>query len=77
MAAAKKCDRCGDFFIEQENSVIEETVQLILESLSPFFFKSKEQQAIEQLIDLCPKCSKSLSKWLRGKEDGNGNQADC
>lgn len=68
---AKRCDRCGDFYTERPANALENVAQALAqmaEAVSPCVCKSKEQQLIEMVIDLCPKCSKSLNNWLHGKE---------
>ena len=73
MASAKKCDRCGDFYTEKESNVFNDAttaLQRLAEALSPICpTKTREQQVIETVLDLCPKCSKSLTNWLWRKDD--------
>lgn len=71
MAKAKQCDRCFAFYTERPANIFENIAQNLAdlaESISPGCCKTIEQQAIENVLDLCPKCSKSLTKWLNGKE---------
>ena len=65
MANAKKCDRCGEYYQEREMNAIESLVN----SFSPITATTSKTDVIEELIDLCPKCSKSLRKWMGGKEE--------
>ena len=68
MANAKKCDRCGSFYQEVEATAIE----TIANSMAAIFEPKMVLQniaAIEKLLDLCPSCSESLKRWLKGKED--------
>ena len=71
MAHAKQCDRCFEFYTERPANIFERAAQELAEfaeMVSPGCCKTVEQQKIEAVLDLCPKCSKSLTKWLNGKE---------
>lgn len=80
MANAKQCDRCFEFYTERPENLFENVARAmeeVAEAISPHICKTKEQQAIEMVLDLCPKCSKSLTRWLHGKEGGeDGNQTN-
>lgn len=55
---AKKCDRCGEFFVDYEE--FEGYIRLTLASNSPSRYQVKQ--------DLCPKCENSLIDWYNSKK---------
>lgn len=48
MSAAKKCDRCKEFY----------------EPFDPGHYIVKGR--LEEIVDLCPNCTDTLKKWLKG-----------
>ena len=58
---AKKCDRCGEFFVDYEE--FEGYIRLTLASSSPSRYQVKQ--------DLCPKCENSLIEWYNSKNHGH------
>lgn len=61
---AKKCDRCGNFYTEQYPTALDSLGNVIKELVDPTpIFQGK----IESIIDLCPQCSRDLTKWLKMK----------
>jgi hypothetical protein len=48
MSAAKKCDRCKEFY----------------EPFNPGFYIVKGP--LVEIVDLCPNCTDTLIKWLKG-----------
>lgn len=71
MANAKKCDRCGDFYMEREITLFDNAIKTIAKAVQTIVSpnnKSVIQDRIETHIDVCPKCSKSLKMWLNEKE---------
>ena len=72
MANAKKCDRCGEFYIEVEPNAIESLCKAISDFAAYVATPANVQKqiyAIQGLLDLCPDCLKSLRRWARCKED--------
>ena len=67
MADAKKCDRCGRYYQEVEPTALDSLAQAMSPLLVPGHVYAK-RSIIEKFLDLCPSCSKSLEKWLKGKE---------
>lgn len=67
MAAAKKCDRCGHFYEEVEPTALGDIALAMERLLSPGSVYTR-QLIVEKSLDLCPDCSKSLTRWLKGKE---------
>jgi hypothetical protein len=66
MANAKKCDRCGEFYQAVEQNVVEQLAYNI-----GFLARPKNDTTmmlIEQCVDLCPECSRSLKNWLSMKK---------
>ena len=58
---AKQCDRCGSYYGLRYLSAIEEWAKAV--NVLPY---SEELRIkIEENIDLCPKCSAQLAKWLK------------
>ena len=53
MADAKKCDRCGAFYVMYVNPILS-----IEKDLHPY---------PPQVIDLCPQCVEELKQWLEMK----------
>jgi hypothetical protein len=68
MANAKKCDRCGNYYQERKSNVFENFACDLSRHLK---LSEKEQMIwfIEQTVDLCPCCSKSLQHWAKCKEE--------
>lgn len=60
---AKKCDRCGNFYTETEPNAL----QSLLTGLLEYHPMIAKQMLIEGVIDLCPECSRDLTKWLNMK----------
>lgn len=65
---AKKCDRCGEFFVNYEE--FEGYIRLTVASNSPSRYQVKQ--------DLCQECEQSLIEWFEGESDDrkNDNQKD-
>lgn len=68
MATAKKCDRCGAYYQEVEATGINILVKCMTDMFEPATVL-KNIAVIEQFLDLCPSCSESLKRWVKGKED--------
>lgn len=71
MAEARKCDRCGKYYELREMNALESFAAACL----PIFRQRTESNCItviESLLDLCPACSKSLKKWVKGAEKADG-----
>lgn len=68
MADAKKCDRCGGFYTEVEPNALD-LVAAALRQLPDVGKLQAKQAVVEKFLDLCPSCSASLARWLKGKED--------
>ena len=78
MAEAKKCDRCGDFYIEVEACIFENAIKAI-NDLCEYIDKPEEStkakkfvSEIEKHLDLCGDCAKSLKKWFFRKGETGG-----
>jgi hypothetical protein len=82
MAEAKKCDRCGAFYVEVEENVFSSAIRALNEMCGSISgtkngMKAKHFVAeIEKNVDLCAKCSKSLKTWFfgKGEEDGESEE---
>lgn len=78
-ANAKKCDRCGEFYQECAVNAIEQFVNDCKTAFSPWE-RLSPAETIETMLDLCPSCSKSLRRWLKGCEGeellGEGKEDD-
>ena len=68
MANAKKCDRCGVYYQEVDQSCMEELASVFAMIATPYNIQ-KQISVIEKALDLCPSCSKSLKRWARCSED--------
>lgn len=62
---AKKCDRCGAFYIPVTQTDVKTNIQQIASALN----KNKPKH-ITDVCDLCPECVKNFYDWLR---EGNTN----
>lgn len=72
MANAKKCDRCGNYYQECEPNAIESLCNAFVGMVAQKEVLHKIA-VIEQCLDLCPACSKSLKRWMKLEEDtGDG-----
>jgi hypothetical protein len=62
---AKKCDRCGKFYVPQikTTDVITRIEQVVL-----------KEKHITDICDLCPDCVKAFYDWLRSAEVKGGEQ---
>ena len=60
MAFAKKCDRCGKLYEEYNTKQNRDKINGILTVNIDF----KRQYYTNVLIDLCPECKDSFSRWL-------------
>lgn len=58
---AKKCDRCGSYYEEIEPNIIQELSSCFTVLSNAEIVRRK----IENEVDLCPKCSGELKKWLK------------
>lgn len=80
MADAKKCDRCGDFYVEVEENCFAGAIRALNEMCEYISKPQAETKArnfiseIEKHVDLCSKCSKGLKKWFFRKDDESGIQ---
>ncbi len=64
MAKARKCDRCGKFFMPEElreHFENDETVYFVVNSIYNF-------QDDSTLYDLCVNCHDELKKWMEAKK---------
>lgn len=60
MSLARKCDRCGSFYIPKSRRSREDrfnTIDLITRTF-------KDAPYSNAVYDLCPNCSNSLLEWL-------------
>lgn len=74
MANAKKCDRCGNFYQEVEPNTIDQVANAIsnlVASIATHAYVEKQIRVIENFLDLCPSCSKSLKRWVKCVEKSN------
>ena len=65
MANAKKCDRCGAYYQEANPNLIN-TIAFAVEHIAMKPEELKCISVIEKLLDLCPPCTKSLKRWVKG-----------
>lgn len=59
---AKKCDRCGSYYDNDECAETEES------STNITVASYKCSKGPINIHDLCPDCAKKLYKWFSGKE---------
>ena len=72
MANAKKCDRCGKFYIKQtplEMSVLENAANTLKESIDILLQKHTLDAVhflarVQKECDFCPDCADSFKKWF-------------
>lgn len=64
MANAKKCDRCGSFYIENETIPSEYVVNSILGGVNTVTVKGNS----DEHFDLCDSCLEKLFKFLNNEE---------
>ncbi len=65
---AKKCDRCGAFYVPvSAQTDIKTNLQMVASAVN----KTKPKH-ITDICDLCPECVKKFYDWLR--EDGKNGQ---
>lgn len=62
MADAKKCDRCGKFYIQRRDADPSASIELK-------FYNS--HICTTRYLDLCPDCFESFTNWRDKKEDGD------
>lgn len=67
---AKMCDRCGEFYVEREMTVLEEFADNFL----PRTKKSELLKKLNLLVDFCPLCSAALIEWILIGGKTNGEQ---
>ena len=69
---AKKCDRCGKFYEERNPNAFETLAESLKRALAilneRLFARINVMEKIEQELDLCPACLKSLNKWMKEGE---------
>lgn len=73
MSLARKCDRCGEYFGDDE------TVHFRCGSVNAIRLLEMDQVTPNRgqgrkLYDLCPKCLIELRYWLGEKEDQDGRK---
>lgn len=64
MAWATKCDRCGKYFDHHEDAENAFAFMRYDHAKDKYYTESEE-------FDLCPKCIKSLWKWMNMEEDND------
>ena len=62
MAWATKCDRCGKYFDYHDDKENAFAFMKYNYGNNKYYVESEE-------FDLCPKCIKSLEKWMNMEED--------
>lgn len=60
---AKKCDRCGEYYIKDVNNVKESRGSKI------HFYPDSNPFYGEKSYDLCPECTKKLEAFLSNKKE--------
>jgi hypothetical protein len=74
MADAKKCDRCGLYYIvpAAKDGLVSDVTDAICNFLSPKTQGKKFADCVgEAICDLCPGCRQSLAEWLdKGAKEG-------
>lgn len=72
MADAKKCDRCGKYYMPSVS--VKSPLEVLAESLSVASGSREEMKnAIGKACDLCPDCMNSFERWFdmeEGDTDG-------
>lgn len=65
---AKKCDRCGNYYtiIDKPLRYKALTAAFLGAIASPLRL-SNAQLEIEKILDLCPECTRDLTRWLKAK----------
>ena len=60
---AKKCDRCGAFYMPQvKTNDYKTSLEQLVTSV-----KKPQQKYITDVCDLCPECVKKFYDWLRSE----------
>lgn len=67
---AKKCDRCGEFYIERKKTALEE----FADNFFPRTKRSELLKKLDYLADFCPLCSTALIEWILIGGETNGEQ---
>ena len=70
MANAKKCDRCGKFFVPYIESEIDKFVVSLRKSFGLAPYASKIELAAD-MWDLCSDCRDSFARWFAMKGEDN------
>lgn len=69
MANAKKCDRCGKFYESYHTDVNGYSANAIFVAHETSI--TYKERDIRFVLDLCPECMNSFTKWLNEKENNN------
>ena len=67
MAICKKCDRCGRYYDRYgENKNAKK-----INGIATLNLDSNRQYYMNDILDLCPECSKSFNSWLNEWRDNS------
>ena len=72
MAMARKCDRCGDYYMPDALLMKNAGGRVNAIRLMDLKYEDGMLDQQRKLYDLCPSCLYSLKQWLYGKEDQDG-----
>lgn len=76
MANAKKCDICGKFYQEHEPNLLETLEYFIQQASLPSDVRDVMHK-INQCLDICSSCEKSIEKMLVERKNGDGKSVYC
>ena len=63
MAAAKKCDRCGELYGVYNEGIF----TMKSNGIAEINLKSNGYLTVNRKMDLCPECKRSFEKWRDNK----------
>lgn len=76
---ARKCDRCGEFYPEQEKNAIRGSIEAFCEALKMRKLNEDQKDLFDEInfnFDLCEGCKNSLREWIRSGTK-NAKQTSC
>jgi len=61
---AKKCDRCGAYYMEKEQGAFDFIIKDLHETVAGISGqRPRAMEMILKVVDLCPSCTKDLRRW--------------
>ena len=64
MSAAKKCDRCGDYYDGYKSDIYGQTVSIDGEEVILDLMYHRSGQGYQRFADICPRCQKKFLYWF-------------